>query len=157
MASPMLSLEVHKVGWPLKPKGMHYWSLDQTLDILLSFQVHLHIEPFPHPLFWPFATIRKNWKLSFFPIGKVIATKVIVKMFPTNCLRLVVQFINLAKEFRARLHALTSYNPNKKPHSHNCIRSELVQENIKSLQHPDHHLMQWKLKPAFKKLKNINI
>jgi hypothetical protein len=64
--------------------------------------------------------------------------------------------MDLAKTFCDRLHTLALYRLNKKPHPHNGIRSKLVQENIKSFQHPDHHLMQLESKPSIQYASKYN-
>lgn len=90
-----MGLEVHVISWFLEPKARLNRLLNYALDIFLLLQVILHVKPFPRPGIRPLATVCKSRELCFLSVSKVIASEVVVKVVQYNCLRLIVQFMDV--------------------------------------------------------------
>ena len=102
-------------------EGQFKW----TLYKLFLIVINLDVEPFRFSACRPLASIADDRKLCGFPIGKIIATKVIMQSIFSS-LRLIMQLMNSTKAVGKRLHRLASEGPDIDAKPNDSVRSQLM-------------------------------
>jgi hypothetical protein len=84
-------------GWPPNAEARPYRVLNNPFHILPLTQVILHIKPLLHPRAWPPFPKRGHRVTRLRSRHKAVTTKIVVILFFSGRLRLVRQFMNIAK------------------------------------------------------------
>jgi hypothetical protein len=103
---------------------------------LISFpstRSFFHVKPLLRLGVGPFTMVRQSRELSLFLVGEIVVSEVIMKVLFPSRFRLIMQLVNVAKEFFIWFYALTLQNPNKTPKPHYCVGGQQMKINIKHL------------------------